>query len=85
MHWEAYEKMSWGGLGFRDLQKFNDAMVGKQAWRLFVNPTSLCARLLKHRYFPKILHFLKMARLTSGAPPLLSHIAVAHQKVVHHW
>jgi hypothetical protein len=56
MHWQTWEKMSVakgrGGLGFRDLQKFNDAMLGKQAWRLLVNPHSLCARVLKGRYYP---------------------------------
>ena len=33
-----------GGLGFRDLEAFNDAMLE--------NPNSLCARLLKGRYYP---------------------------------
>jgi hypothetical protein len=34
------------GLGFKNLQTYNDAMLAKQAWRLFDRPNSLCARVL---------------------------------------
>lgn len=40
-----------GGLEFRHLQDFNKVMLAKQGWRLITRPTSLCARVLKHRYF----------------------------------
>jgi hypothetical protein len=56
MHWRSWAWLlspkSLGGLGFRDFGIFNQAMLGKQAWRLATNPTSMCARVLKARYYP---------------------------------
>ena len=43
---------SLGGMGFRELQKFNDAMLGKQIWRLLQNQDSLFYKFFKTKIFP---------------------------------
>jgi hypothetical protein len=56
MHWLSWDKLvqpkSQGGVGFRDLRIFNQALLARQAWRLLKFPNSLCARLLKAKYYP---------------------------------
>ncbi|KAM6596535.1 hypothetical protein CsatA_007059 [Cannabis sativa] len=51
--WEdVCQPKSKGGLCFKDLVLFNQAMVAKQVWRLMQSPHSLAARVLKYKYFP---------------------------------
>jgi len=55
LSWVSWKKMSRskknGGLGFRDLHKFNQALLANQVWKLIQRPQSLLFRLLKARYF----------------------------------
>jgi hypothetical protein len=61
MSWEKNGKAKEiGGLGFRDLECFNTAMLAKQGWRLIKNPNSLVARILKGEVLPQ--------RHVSGVP-----------------
>ncbi|XP_059668770.1 uncharacterized protein LOC132313844 [Cornus florida] len=41
-----------GGLGFRDLEAFNIALLAKQGWRLAVENGSLLSRIYKGKYYP---------------------------------
>ena len=55
-HWIAWEKFTrckgQGGLGFSDFRVFNQGLLARQAWRHIEFPDSLCARILKAKYFP---------------------------------
>lgn len=57
IHWKSWDQLSkpkaLGGLGFRDIEAFNLVLLGKQLWRMLMNPNSLLSRIYKSRYFAK--------------------------------
>ncbi|KAL4302002.1 hypothetical protein GQ457_10G000840 [Hibiscus cannabinus] len=69
IHWCTWLRMCLpkrlGGMGFKDLSKFNVALLAKQGWRILTNPTCLLARVLKARYYP-ISNFM---HATLGSSP----------------
>jgi hypothetical protein len=56
IHWLAWDIMlrpkDYGGVGFKDMRLFNQALLARQAWRVIQFPDTLCSQLLKAKYYP---------------------------------
>ena len=56
VHWVKWERLcedkGKGGMGFKDIEKFNDSLLAKQVWWMINNLESLCHRVFKARFFP---------------------------------
>ncbi|XP_021733398.1 uncharacterized protein LOC110700199 [Chenopodium quinoa] len=55
IHWKSWEVMSTpkclDGMGFKDIEIFNDALLRNQAWRLTHMEDSLLSRVMKAKYY----------------------------------
>jgi hypothetical protein len=56
MPWISWDSMlrpkTHGGIGFRDMRLLNQALLARQAWHLINFPNTLCAQILKAKYYP---------------------------------
>lgn len=56
IHWKSWEKLAEakkdGGMGFRDFESFNIALLAKQCWRIVTCPNEFWVQILKGIYFP---------------------------------
>ena len=56
VHWVHWRKLcqdkDMSVMGFGEIEKFNDALLAKQVWRMKNNPNSLCHWVFKARFFP---------------------------------
>ncbi|XP_027166343.1 uncharacterized protein LOC113766338 [Coffea eugenioides] len=54
IHWASWKKLSEvkgrGGIGFRDLEAFNTALLAKQIWRFLTAPNLLVSKVMKAKY-----------------------------------
>jgi hypothetical protein len=56
LNWMSWSRLgnskSNGGLGYRDMEVFNLALLAKQGWRLIQDPNSLLGTISRDKYYP---------------------------------
>lgn len=63
-----------GGMGFKDIESSNQALLAKHAWKMIQEPECLLARVLKSRYFENG----SIVEATLGSKPSYGWRSVLH-------
>jgi hypothetical protein len=63
-----------GGMGFRDFQSFNKALLAKQYWRLWLTPNSLLSQIMEAKYY---LGAIYLMHNWGHDPPMLGRAFLA--------
>ena len=70
IHWVTWEHLceakEKGGIGFKEIEIFNDTLLAKSVRRMMHNPDSLCHKMFKARFFPNC-SILKAKESTIGS------------------
>lgn len=78
IHWVSWDKLclnkNLGGLGMKDTHCFNQALLGKQAWRILNFSYCLLSRLLRSRYFG----YCKFLQAVEGTRPSYGWKSILH-------
>ncbi|XP_026398734.1 uncharacterized protein LOC113294557 [Papaver somniferum] len=67
--WDSINKSKeMGGLGFRDLETFNTALICKLVWKIVIEDKELWVQILSAKYFKNcsILHRISLMRIVPG-------------------
>lgn len=70
-----------GGMGFRDLDSFNIALLAKQVWRFLQHPNSLATIIFREKYFKS--KYLLDAKL--GSNPFLIWRSLGFSELIKEW
>ena len=77
IHWVKWSSLcsskSISGMGFRDLQKFNNAMLAKQVWRLIHDKDTLVYKVLVPNIFLNLM-LLSIQRVLTRGKVLCRHV-----------
>ncbi|CAN7095354.1 unnamed protein product [Brassica rapa subsp. narinosa] len=85
--WVAWSTMArpkfLGGLGFKNLEDYNDSLLAKLSWRIHSKPNSLLAQVLKGKYFPdcSFLESKEISGSSHGWTSILAGLKVLHKGV----
>ncbi|KAI4995951.1 hypothetical protein ZWY2020_040453 [Hordeum vulgare] len=87
-HWIGWDKLTKikkeGGLGFREMHIFNLEMLARQGWRILKDRDTLCARVLKTRYYRdcSVLHVVAKPQMSHKWCSILKGIELLKEGIV---